>query len=166
MDMGPQLVNAPGSACNPNHRDVEVTVLDHRLQGREYLLIREIAGDAKDDECIRMAVRHDAPSPAFSRWPPNSKRIADNNLSAKSASPRELNRSKSAELSTYAGTDSSIAALMVQRPSPESDTRPEKSLSVGLLRSAAAVRARSHELMTLPRRQTSATSGCVKSQGK
>ena len=28
----------------------------------------------------------------FSRWPPNSKRIADNSLSANVASPRELNR--------------------------------------------------------------------------
>src|SRR5260370_11115203 len=160
--MGPQLVNTPGSACNPNHRDVEVTVLDHRLNGWEYLLIREIAGDAKDDKCIRMAIRHHAPSPAFSRWPPNSKRIADNNLSAKSASPRELNRSKSAELSTCTGTASSIAAVMVQRPSPESDTRPPNSARCGLLRSALAGIFRRHEAITLPRRQTSATDGRVK----
>src|SRR5260221_4483539 len=131
MDMGTYLVNAPGAPCNPNHWDVEVTVLGHRLQGREYLRIREIACDAKDDKCIRMAVRHDAPSPAFSSWPPNSKRIADNNLSAKSASPRELNRSKSAELSTCAGTDSSMAAVMGQRPSPESDNPPPDSPSFG-----------------------------------
>ena len=71
--------------------------------------------------------------PAFSRWPPNAKRIAESSLSAKSASPREVKRSNSAAVSTGAGTASSIAALIVQRPSPESETRPANFASSGSL---------------------------------
>jgi len=41
---------------------------------------------------------------------------------------------------TCAGTPSSMAALMVDRPSPESDTRPAKPDSTGSLISAAAER--------------------------
>ena len=50
--------------------------------------------------------------------------MADSSLSWKSASPRELKRSYSAAVSTGAGTASSMAALIVHRPSPESETRP------------------------------------------
>ena len=67
----------------------------------------------------------------FSKWPPNWNRIADSSLSWKSASPRELNRSYSAVVSTGTGTASSMAALIVQRPSPESETRPANSESSG-----------------------------------
>jgi hypothetical protein len=56
------------------------------------------------------------------------------------------------------GAPSSMAAWMVQRPSPESDTRPEKPLRSRLLVSALAVRSSSQEPTTLPRRQTSAMS--------
>ena len=59
--------------------------------------------------------------------------MADRSLFWKSASPRELKRSYSAVVSTGAGTASSIAALIVQRPSPESDTRPAKLASAGIL---------------------------------
>ena len=44
-----------------------------------------------------------------------------------------MKRSKSAVAITGAGTPSSIAAVTVQRPSPESLTRPENSASVGRL---------------------------------
>ena len=47
------------------------------------------------------------------------------------ACPRESKRWKSAELSTGTGAPSSIAAEIVQRPSPESETRPENFSSVG-----------------------------------
>lgn len=94
----------------------------------------------------------------FSSWPPNSLRIADNARSAKSSRPREPNREYSAEVRTGAGTPSSIAAVDVQRPSPESDTRPENSSSVGERHNAWAVKSSSHEPITLPRRQTSVTS--------
>src|SRR5436190_21318071 len=125
MNMLSQLFDFPGSSCNPNDRHIEVIMPDHRLQGRKDLLIGQITCDAEKNECIRMAccVCHEAFPPvisACSTWPPNSKRMADINLSANSAPPRELKRSKSAELRTGTGTDSSMAALIVQRPSPES----------------------------------------------
>jgi len=52
---------------------------------------------------------------------------------------------------------------VVQRPSPESETRPAKPASVGSLASAAAVRSASHEAITLPRRHNSAISGKLRS---
>ena len=58
---------------------------------------------------------------------------------------------------------SSIAALIVQRPSPESETRPENSASSGSLTSDAAVKSSSHDATTLPRRHTSAMSRRSKS---
>jgi len=73
----------------------------------------------------------------FSRCPPNAKRIAESMRLASSSSPREAKREYSAALSTGAGTPSSIAACAVQRPSPESDTRPEKSSSSGFLSSSS-----------------------------
>ena len=63
-----------------------------------------------------------------------------------------------------AGTPSSIAALIVQRPSPESETRPAKLREVRVARaSAMAVRSSSHDATTLPRRQTSAMSARLRS---
>ncbi len=99
----------------------------------------------------------------FSWWPPNSKRIAESTRSWNSASPRDAKRSRSAAARTCAGTASSIAASSVQRPSPESDTCPEKPSSDGSWASARAVRSRSHDATTLPRRQTSVTSARSKS---
>ncbi|COX00412.1 Uncharacterised protein [Mycobacterium tuberculosis] len=66
-------------------------------------------------------------------------------------------------VSTGAGTPSSIAAMAVHRPSPESETRPENSARSGDSRSAIAVKSSSQEPITLPRRHTSATSGMSKS---
>jgi hypothetical protein len=80
-------------------------------------------------------------------------------LVAEVCSCRERNRVNSAVVSTLAGTASSIAASTVQRPSPESWTKPEKSFNCGSFASAAAPRSSSHDEMTLPRRQTSAISG-------
>src|SRR5262249_25427503 len=142
-----------------------MAALHHRLQRGKDLLVREVAGRAVEDERVAARGAHRAlRSPGcFSRWPPNSKRMAERSLSAKSASPRELKRSNSAVVSTGTGTASSIAALIVQRPSPESDTRPAKPCSAGSLTSAEADRSSSQEAMTLPRRQTSAISGRSKS---
>jgi len=47
--------------------------------------------------------------------------------------------------------------------SPESETLPEKRSSVGCSRKEIAVKSRSHDATTLPRRQTSATSARLKS---
>src|SRR5215469_5327638 len=84
--------------------------------------------------------------------------MAESSLSANVASPRALKRSYSAVERTGAGTASSIAALIVQRPSPESETRPAKLSSAGSWVSAVAVRSSSQDAMTLPRRHTSAMS--------
>jgi len=48
--------------------------------------------------------------------------MADTTLSAMSERPRELNRWYSAADRTGTGTPSSMAAVIVQRPSPESLT--------------------------------------------
>src|SRR5580658_4984146 len=116
--------------------------------------------DRIDRQLVEIDVSHAA---AFSIWPPNSKRIAESSLSAKSASPRELNRSYSAADNTWAGTPSSIAASMVQRPSPESDTLPAKCARSGDCINAAAERSSSQDATTLPRRQSSAMSGRLRS---
>ena len=71
---------------------------------------------------------------------------------------RESNRSYSEAAMTEAGTPSSTAASTVHRPSPESDTRPLNPSRSGDLAKAAAVRSISQELITEPRRHTSATS--------
>src|SRR3954469_24436368 len=62
--------------------------------------------------------------PLFSRWPPKALRIAERTRLPKSASPRDEKRSNSDAESTGTGTPSSTAACTVQRPSPESLTRP------------------------------------------
>ena len=84
--------------------------------------------------------------------------MADSVRFAKSPSPRELKREKSALASTGTGVPVSFAASSVQRPSPESETRPPNLASVGSSCSAWAVRSSSHDATTLPRRQTSVTS--------
>src|SRR5204863_4610821 len=88
----------------------------------------------------------------FSAWPPNCLRIAESTWLAKWSRSREPKREKSALESTGAGTPSSIAAIAVQRPSPESETRPEKSFRSGDSNRAAAERSSSHDAITLPRR--------------
>ena len=60
---------------------------------------------------------------------------------------------------TSAGIASSMAAWMVQRPSPESATFPSKPARLASSLSALAMRSRSQDETTLPRRQTSAISG-------
>ena len=55
-------------------------------------------------------------------------------------------------MSTWAGTPVSTAAATVQRPSPESDTRPLNPATCGSWSRAWAVRSSNQELTTLPRR--------------
>src|SRR5215212_2210422 len=103
-------------------------------------------------------------SPALrSTCPPNCFRIADSSWSAKSASPRELNLSYRAVLRTPAGTPSSTAAITVHGPSRESETRPAKPCRPGDSTRAAAVRSKSHDATTLPRRQSSDTAATSRS---
>src|SRR5208283_3061999 len=67
----------------------------------------------------------------FSTCPPNWNRMAESTLAAKSSSPREAKRWYSDAVNTGAGAVDSMAARTVQRPSPESETRPEKRSNVG-----------------------------------
>ena len=67
-----------------------------------------------------------------------------------------------AALMTDTGTPSSSAASTVHLPSPESDTRPANPARLDPSAKALAVRSRSHEAITLPRRQTSAMSARLK----
>src|SRR5207248_11493484 len=114
------------------------------VQRRHQLLVREVAGRAEDDE--RAGIRR-APerepfeklvvllllgglghcSGLFSRWPPKACRMADRTRLPQSASPRDAKRSNRDAARTGVGTPSSTAACTVQRPSPESLTRPAKS---------------------------------------
>src|ERR1700757_2996223 len=125
--------------------------------------MRQVAGHAEDDEgagigllLLRGDVCHERPAIGLtisgalccagsgcccgSLWPPNPSRIAERIFSAKVCSLRERKRANSAAVSTSAGTASSIAALTVQRPSPESSTKPEYLSSVSSFASAEAVR--------------------------
>src|SRR6185437_16870972 len=151
-----ELIQRPDGLGDADDRAGKPLVTHQRMKRGENLLVREIAGRPEEDDRVGGLVAH-APSAGFSTWPPNSKRSAESNLSAYSAWPRELKRENRAELMTGAGTPSSIAACNVQRPSPESDTRPAKFSRFGLFRNALAVRSSSHEPTTLPRRHTSAT---------
>ena len=84
--------------------------------------------------------------------------MAESIFSPKVCSWRERKRSNSEAASTCAGTASSIAAITVQRPSPESCTTPVYFERSGFSASALAVRSSSQDETTLPRRQTSAMS--------
>src|SRR6185369_1720837 len=154
-----ELVAIPAGARNADHRHGHPAALHQALQGGEDLLVGEVAGGAEEDEGVRLrALLGHYLASFFSTCPPKPKRMAESTRFWKSSSPREAKRSKRAAVSTCAGTASSMAAASVQRPSPESATLPAKSPRSGLLASAAAVRSRSHEVTTLPRRQSSATS--------
>ena len=149
-----QLLQRPPRLCHPDHRHLQPPVPATSTPGRKYLLVRQIPRRPKKHQSIRFLnhfslrlfqnlcvhscpfvanLRRHIPATCFSTCPPNSNRIADSTLSAKSSCPRELNRSNSAADSTAAGTASSIAAATVHRPSPESDTRPGKRPQLRLL---------------------------------
>src|SRR6185369_15755651 len=156
-----KLLERPARACHRDDGHVEMAAARHRVQRGEDLLVREVARGAEEDE--RVGTRRGHAPPAFSTWPPNPNRIADSIRSWNSASPREAKRSNSVAARTCAGTASSTAASKVQRPSPESETRPVKRSRTGSLASAAAVRSRSQDATTLPRRHTSAMSARFRS---
>ena len=175
LGAGAELLERPAGFGDADHGHVKISAQDHLLQRREDLLVGEIAGGAEEYQGVgkhRVLCRDGAAAAsgfavgsAFTFSPrvrQTRKRMAERSLSAKSASPRELKRSNSAALSTGAGAPSSIAAVIVQRPSPESETRPEKFARSGCLARAMAVRSSSHDATTLPRRQTSATSARFK----
>ena len=108
-----------------------------RVERREELALRQVAGGAEDRQRARLRrapsaqpllerVRRldflrDAHS-LFTAWPPNWLRSAALIFAANDSSSRDAKRAKSAALITGAGTLSLIASKTVQRPSPESST--------------------------------------------
>src|SRR3984957_8105059 len=159
-----ELSNAGHTAAgddNDAFSDAVVTFV-RRLTGFSAWISRPLLVSPRVD--IRQAANRlvglDQPRPSdYSACPPNYLRMADSALLAKSSRLREAKRDCSAVVRTGAGTPSSIAAMAVHRPSPESETRPENSFRSGDWCSAIAVRSNNQEPMTLPRRHTSATSG-------
>src|SRR5262249_35538814 len=79
LGTGLEPFEVPAGLGHADHRDVEVATLDHRLQGREDLLVREVSGCAEEDERVGMNAAHHTPpvtAPAFrgdrrtrSAWP-------------------------------------------------------------------------------------------------
>src|SRR5262249_49576172 len=109
-----EVGDRPLRRCDTDHRDVERSLLHHRVERGEDLLAREVARHPEEHERVGAdaALEHlYALSPivwsSFSSCPPNSLRIAESSLSAKSAAPRDVNRAYSAALRTSAGTPSS-----------------------------------------------------------
>src|SRR5581483_4024694 len=162
----------------------EQLIFGEVIQSGNQLAAGQIAGSAEDDHdtgitgaanFLLLRCGHDfglrhvhSPQAVFfaavgSTWPPNFWRMAESIFSAKVCSWRERKRVNSAAESTSTGTPWSMAAWMVQRPSPESCTKPLYSESVGFSTRAIAVRSSNHELTTLPRRQTSAMSARFRS---
>src|SRR5215470_10648012 len=54
-----KLIEVPTSFSDADDGHIEVSSLDHRLQRRENLLVREIASRAKENEGVRMGIRHE-----------------------------------------------------------------------------------------------------------
>ena len=49
-----QLFEVPASLGDADDRHIEVAALDHRLQRRKDLLVRQVAGRAEENESIRL----------------------------------------------------------------------------------------------------------------
>src|SRR5215469_3092411 len=87
---GTKLIKVPSRLGDADDRNVKISSFYHRLQGWEYLLVCKVAGGAEENERVRVGVLHECCllhtasdfSAGFSKWPPNSKRIADSSLSA------------------------------------------------------------------------------------
>src|SRR6185312_9471778 len=150
-----ELVDAPVAAGHADDRAVEQAARLQAVQRAERHDLRQVPSDPEDHEDVG-GLAH-APVAGFSACPPNAARIADIALFANRSRSREAKREYRAVVSTGAGTPSSIAASAVQRPSPESDTRPAYSSRSGEAARACAARSSSQEAMTLPLRQTSET---------
>src|SRR5207244_3214117 len=74
-----QLIPVPGGPGNADHRHIEMPAFHHRLQRREDLLVRKIAGGAEKYQRVGTSFAHRTLAswggyspPDFSRWPPNS----------------------------------------------------------------------------------------------
>ncbi len=90
---GSELVEVPAGLGHADNRDSEVPTAGHRMEGREDLLVRQVAGGPEEHQGIGRLLVHRVvlvrvkcewrQCPAgFSTWPPNSYRIADSSRSA------------------------------------------------------------------------------------
>src|SRR5260221_4909718 len=72
-----KLVEVPIGLCDADNRNIESSALHHGLEGRENLLIRQVAGCSEKDQGVGMGITHNASFQAacvpadFSSWPPN-----------------------------------------------------------------------------------------------
>src|SRR5207244_10414195 len=81
-----ELIEGPSGPSHADDGHVEMAAPDQRLQGREELLERQVAGSAEEDERIRTGGSHQAPlfsGGHFYSWPPDSSRNADVTSSAR-----------------------------------------------------------------------------------
>ena len=143
-----EVVVGPVAARHADDGHLQLAAPHEVVERREQLALGQVAGRAEQDEGVGRRLLPIAASligtlSLRSTWPPKPARIADSTLSATSDRPRELNRWNSAADSTGTGTPSSIAAAIVQRPSPESLTRPSNASRCGSTASAWAVRSSS-----------------------
>src|SRR5262249_20464217 len=58
MRSRPELIEIPASFGHADDRHIEVSALDHRLQGRKNLLISQIPGRTEKNQSIRMGIVH------------------------------------------------------------------------------------------------------------
>src|SRR5205823_5369730 len=148
-------------------------LLGEVVQRRQQLAAAEVARGAEDDhdrrvgdaivvETLREWIRgffdphFSAAASLTTAWPPNCARIIASIRSPNVFSIRLRNRANSDSAITGVGTDSSMAASTVQRPSPVSSTQPLMLVSSGSWDRPRAIRSSSHERTTLPVRQASA----------
>ena len=70
---GLELIEIPARLGHADDRHVEVAAFHHRLQRREDLLVRQVAGGAEKHQRVGMGSSHGVVShfAGFSRWPPN-----------------------------------------------------------------------------------------------
>ncbi len=92
------------AACTASIESLRIVLIDSRSKllvgyARQLSSCRQVSGGAEKNQGVGLALAHSGFPPAihhlpvFSRWPPNSYRIADMSLFWKSAFPRELKRS-------------------------------------------------------------------------
>ena len=133
---GLELVEVPAGLGHADHRHVEVAALHHRLQRREDLLVGQVAGGAEEHQRVGVgSVVHDRlrhvrrllEVPAELEAHRREQLVGEVRLAARAEALVERRREHGA------GTASSMAALIVQRPSPESDTRPANFDELGIL---------------------------------
>src|SRR5256886_7109344 len=142
-------------------------LLGEVVQRGQQLAAAEVAGGAEDDhdrrvgdaivvETLREWVRgffdphFSAAASLTTAWPPNCALIIASIRSPNVFSIRLRNRANSDSAITGVGTDSSIAASTVQRPSPVSSTQPLMLASSGSCAKPRATRSSSQERTTLP----------------